>query len=268
MKIGCIIPIRLSSERLPGKAILEGVDKPMVCHLLDQVFAAKHIEKNIDVVVCTTCDEADDPLAEIVTSYGASIFRGSRDDLIKRFHDAVIQFGFDAIIQVDGDDILCSTEYMDTTMDHLLANKHLDVVSVAGLPLGCASKSFTAAALNKVYQNYQTQENDTGFGYFFTKSGICAHEEIKVSDPSHIYDSVRLTLDYEDDLIVFRNILKALYKDECGIKLADVVSYLVSNPEVAQISLHLNEQYWSRTSDKVCLEYIDEKGHLQQITLN
>ena len=100
MKIGALIPIRLASERLPGKAIVEVAGKPLVCHLLDRVFESKYISDKRDVIVCTTEDSSDDKLAHIVTNYGASIFRGSTDDIIKRFNDAIIEYKLDYILQV------------------------------------------------------------------------------------------------------------------------------------------------------------------------
>ena len=39
MKIGALIPARLSSERLPGKALAQICDRPMIAHLLDRVAA-------------------------------------------------------------------------------------------------------------------------------------------------------------------------------------------------------------------------------------
>ena len=54
MKIGSLIPIRLASERLPGKALIEVAGKPLVCHLIDRVFECKYIRNKKDVIVCTT----------------------------------------------------------------------------------------------------------------------------------------------------------------------------------------------------------------------
>jgi spore coat polysaccharide biosynthesis protein SpsF (cytidylyltransferase family) len=267
MKIGCIIPIRLASERLPGKALKMAAGKPMVCHLLDQVWATRSIRDFQDAVVCTTEDASDDPLVRVVTACGASVFRGDRDDLIKRFRDAIRARGFDAVIQVDGDDILCASEYMDATMERLLADANLDVVTVAGLPLGCAAKSFTAAAMEKVFRHYKTTQNDTGFSYFFTRTGICSHAEIAAVDPRHRHDTARLTLDYEEDLAVFRAVIDALYTDGSGFSLSDVVSYLKAHPDIAGLNLHLEEEYVRRTKEKAKLEYFDETGATRLIPI-
>ena len=108
-------PHRMSSERLPGKALLDICGRPMCYHLFDRVAASSFITDISKIVVCTTHHSSDDVLVEAVTRYGCSIFRGDEDDIIKRFYDANKKFGFDYMIQADGDDPLSATEYMDKT---------------------------------------------------------------------------------------------------------------------------------------------------------
>ena len=267
MKTGALIPIRLASERLPGKAILEVAGKPLVCHLLDRVFACKHISDKKDVIVCTTEDQSDDKLTEVVKAYGASIYRGSTDDIIKRFNDAIIEFGLDYILQVDGDDILCATEYMDLTMDTLFADNSLDIVTCEGLPLGVASKSFTRQAMDKVYKAYQTHINDTGFIYFFTKTGLCKEKTIQAVSQNHILDGARLTLDYSVDLEVFTRIIEAINNTPRNLEFRSVVNYLKQHPDVMEINANLDEEYWQRTRDKAKLSFTDGDGFTKLIKI-
>ena len=206
MNIGALIPIRLASERLPRKALIKICGRPVVYHLLDRIAACRHIKNISSVVVCCTKDESDDELVEVVSEYGAAVFRGERDDILKRFSDAIQHFGFDAVVQADGDDPLSATEYMDLTMDHLLSSQGTDIVSAHGIPLGTSTKSFSSNAINKVLKSYLTKHNDTGFIDFFTKTGICRHAEIPPTTANHVHEKARLTLDYIEDLKLFEKI--------------------------------------------------------------
>ena len=266
MKIGALIPIRLASERLPNKAIREICGKPIVCHLLDRVFASKYIEKK-NAVVCTTKEESDDRLADIVESYGASVFRGSTNDIIKRFYDAIVEYDFSAVIQVDGDDILCDPLYMDLTMDKLLRDSTLGIVTCEGLPLGIASKSFTRAAMEIVYHQYQTQNNDTGFIYFFTKAGLCKKDVVHPLKKEHVLDEARLTLDYDEDLELFTRIYESLYQKGHVFSLEEALNVLRNNPEWMKINSVLNEEYWERTREKARLEYVGINGEVESIKI-
>lgn len=262
---GALIPVRLASERLPSKVLLEICGRPVLWHLLDRVCASRHLAK-CDVVVCTTQEPSDDRLVPAVEEYGCSVFRGSSDDIILRFREAMTTHGFDAVIQVDGDDPLSATEYMDLTMDTLLADPSLDIVTCEGLPLGVATKSFTRAAMEKVFQHYKTERNDTGFIYFFTKTGLCKQAVVRPLSPDHVLDEARLTLDYERDLEVFRRIFEALYRPgEPPFDLTAVVRFLRGDPEIMAINRVLDEGYWQRTREKAQLEYTDASGVVRKI---
>jgi spore coat polysaccharide biosynthesis protein SpsF len=265
--LGALIPIRLSSERLPGKALLPVMGKPVVHYLLDRVFACRYLSPD-RTVVCTTADAGDDPLVAAVESYGARVFRGSRDDIIRRFHDAMVENGFDAVVQVDGDDPLSATEYMDATMERLLSDPAIDIVTCDGLPLGTAVKSFTRRAMDKVFAQYRTQQNDTGFIYFFTKSGLCRHEVIGPLSERHVQKTARLTLDYTADLEVFTAIFEALEKPGRPASHADVVTFLNANPKLVAHNLHVEADYWSRTAKKAGhLSFVDDAGQVRTVTL-
>jgi len=260
MKIGALIPIRFASERLPGKALKDICGRPVVHHLLDRVVASRHIADPRHVVVCATTEATDDALVPAVDNYGCSVFRGAVDDIIRRFGDAMAAHGFDAVIQADGDDPLSATEYMDLTMDRLLADRSLDIVTAKGLPLGTATKSFTRGAMNKVLAAYRTERNDTGFIYLFTRSGLCSHAEIDPISPDHVHATARLTLDYPVDLELFRRIFAALYRPGEVFGLAEVVRFLNANPELVELNRHTEAQYWRRTAEKARLEYVDGEG--------
>lgn len=264
MKTGALIPIRLASERLPNKALKEICGRPVVHHLLDRVAACRYVGRE-NAVVCTTEDASDDPLVAAVEAYGARVFRGDRDDLIRRFRDAIEAFGFDAVVQVDGDDPLTETAYMDLTMERLLADPSLGIVWSEGLPLGVNCKSFTRAAMERVYAHYRQGQNDTGFIYFFTKTGLVKTDVVKPVSPDHVLDGVRLTLDYDADFEVFRRIFEALYRPGEVFGLAEVVRWLKAHPEVAAINANLDEEYWARTREKAQLEYRDAAGELRRI---
>ena len=259
MRIGALIPIRLSSERLPGKALLPVSGRPVMHYLLDRIAATKHVARE-NMVVCTTTDAEDDRLVAAVEGYGASVFRGDRDDIVKRFRDAVRHFGFDAVVQVDGDDPLTETLYMDLTLERLLADPKLGIVWSEGLPLGVNCKSFTAKALETVSEHYRAGQNDTGFIYYFTKTDLVEKAIVRPISADHVMDGVRLTLDYDVDFELFRKILEALDRDDHVAPLAEIIRFLRAHPEVAAINSGLDEQYWQRTRQKVNLAYTDTRG--------
>jgi spore coat polysaccharide biosynthesis protein SpsF len=257
MKIGALVPVRLSSQRMPAKALMPIVGKPAILHLLDRLFASRYLTPH-DVVICTTTDRTDDPLVSLARSVEAGVFRGSRDNIIDRLHSAVSEYGFDAVIEADGDDICCDTTYMDLCMDHLLRDPELGTVLTEGLPLGIGAKAIRVSALRTVWGSHITHQNDTGFMYYFTRTGLCKVARIKPLKPEHVHQKARLTLDYPEDLAFFRALFEEL---NCGgppFGIDAIVSLLRRRPDLVDLNSMVDDKYWKRTHQLAQLEYRKE----------
>lgn len=254
MKLGALVPIRLGSSRLPKKALREIGGKPAVCHLLDRIFSMEELEPK-SVIICTTHDPLDDELVGVVEKYGASCYRGDSDDLIKRLYNAMKQFDLDAAVQVDGDDIVAEPYYMSLTIKTLLLNPGVDCVSCGGLPIGAATKSFTRNAMENVFSKYLTKNNDTGFGSYFTETSICNHIILPPCCKKHVCDRVRLTLDYEEDLIFFSALFDEFKNRSDIFHLEDIVELVATDPEIAEINWFLQDEYMKRFHSMKKVEY-------------
>jgi spore coat polysaccharide biosynthesis protein SpsF len=254
MRIGALVPVRLASERLPGKALLPLAGRPVITHLLDRLFASRYLSPS-NVIVCMTTEQTDDPLVPVVESTGARVFRGSRDDIIDRFYQAVRSFGFDVVIQADGDDPCADTLYMDLCVEQLLADETLGIVMAEGLPLGLASNAFRAAALETVWRHHVTEQNDTGFMFYFTRTGLCKTSSVKPITPGHQHESARLTLDYPEDLTFFGVLFDLLSDQGEPFGVEQIVSLLRMRPELLEINAGFNERFWQRTRELMRLEF-------------
>lgn len=254
MHIGALVPVRLASERLPGKALLPIAGRPMLAHLLDRLFTSRYLAPD-RVVVCTTEDPADDALLPVVEAAGVRIFRGSRDDIIDRFYQAVRTFGFDVVIQADGDDPCTDPFYIDLCMERLLADESLGIVLTEGLPLGLGSKAIRASAIRTVWEHHLSRRNDTGFIYYFTRTGLCRAETVGPVSSEHRHELARLTLDYPEDLEFFLALFGELYREGEVFGLDAIVSLLRRRPDLLAINEGLDEQYWRRTRELSRLEY-------------
>ena len=261
MKIGAIIPIRLNSQRLPRKALMKIQNKPVLYLLLDRICSSKFLKKE-NVVICMTNKCYDDELENYVNEYGAGVYRGHPDDLIKRIYDCMNYYQFDIAAQIDGDDILADPEYMDLCISKLIEDSSIDVVTSKGLPLGISTKAFTNNAVNKVFSKYKTEQNDTGFGSYFTETDICVNHQIEPISESHIFDKVRLTLDYIEDFNLFKRIFNELYVEGKTIRLDQIVELLKSNPEITEINYFLQEEYMKRWTNKRNISYEANDGKI------
>lgn len=239
---GAFIPVRLDSERLPRKALSKIAGKTVLEHLIHRIEAVKQIVSKRDIVVCTTTDSSDDDLQKLANEVGVSCFRGEKNDLIKRFYDANQIFNFEEILQIDGDDPLVPPEYSELTLEKL-CNEGVDVACTKDLMFGLNVKAFTRQALHKVYEAYETLDNETGFGLYFLNEELCHVEYVEPTKSSHSNNKVRLTLDYPEDLAVISAVIRSIPSSHPAPFSADALVGVLEEHE------HLRSINWKRQRD-------------------
>ena len=250
LSTGAFIPVRLDSERLPRKALSKIAGKTVLEHLIQRVEAVKQIVSKRDIVICTTTDSSDDDLQELANEVGVSCFRGEKNDLIKRFHDANQIFNFEEILQIDGDDPLVPPEYSELTLEKL-CNDAVDVACTKDLMFGLNVKAFTRQALHKVYDAYQTLDNETGFGLYFLNEELCNVEYVEPTKSSHSNSKVRLTLDYPEDLAVISTVIRSIPSSHPAPFSADaVVGVLEENENLHAINWKRQRDYQVRGTER------------------
>jgi spore coat polysaccharide biosynthesis protein SpsF len=80
--VKAFVQARMSSTRFPGKVLAPLHGQPIVVHVVRAAGAAVGPD---NVVVATSDEASDDPLAEYLDSAGVSCFRGPLEDVLERF---------------------------------------------------------------------------------------------------------------------------------------------------------------------------------------
>ncbi len=120
-----VVQARLGSRRFPGKVLrpLEGAD-PATAGLtvLDWVLSRLQAATTIDtLVVATSTDPGDDPLADHVTARGHRIHRGDLHDVLARFRDAALAHAADTVVRITADCPLVDPGVVDRVVEAHLA---------------------------------------------------------------------------------------------------------------------------------------------------
>ncbi len=264
MKIGGLVHARMTSERLPGKGLADIRGKPALAYLFERLAASKYLTIET-IVLCIPDTSANEPLAEFAASVGVNVHRGSENDLIERFAGAVAAYGYDAVIQADGDDICIDPFYADLAMDTLLENESVDIVLSRGLPLSVNTKAIRARAIENVHRHYLPADNGSGAFLYFTETPLCVVHEIHALSPDHVHERARLTLDYPEDLAFFEAFFEALERKGVAspASLGEIVQLLRERPELIEINAFRNDEYWDRSNEVITgerLRYRTENG--------
>ena len=115
----CLIQARTESVRLPGKALIKLGGHPVLEWVIRRIKSSKKITK---VVLATTTNASDDSISELAKELGIEVFRGSQDDVLSRFADALEKFPADVVIRVCADNPFVSGSEIDLLISDYLSN--------------------------------------------------------------------------------------------------------------------------------------------------
>mgnify|MGYP006141706801 CR=1 FL=1 len=230
------IPVRLSNTRLPNKALKLVDGKPIILYLIERVKKSKKIR---NVIVCTTTNESESPLVSLLEKNNISVFRGDEKDILNRYLQASKKFDTDFIISVDGDDVYTDPSYIDEIVS-IFEKDNPDYVDMVNFPFGIASVGIKVSALEKICKIKTTDNTETGYRLFFTENKIFNIFELKFSDDLQYPKNLRLTLDYEEDLVLAKKILDMLGND---FHLFDILQLFQNSPDLLKITENLEKKY-------------------------
>jgi spore coat polysaccharide biosynthesis protein SpsF len=159
MKVLCIVQARMGSERLPGKVMKEINGQPMISYTLNSLRKSKYIDK---IVLATSTQEINDPLAEYVDKNNLEVFRNDNEDnVLERYKLASDKYGGNIIIRVTGDCPLINPIIVDHVVTKFLMYDYdyvrLDVPGT--FQRGFDVEIFSKVALDKVYNKVCSDEN-------------------------------------------------------------------------------------------------------------
>lgn len=144
-RVRVVLQARTSSSRLPAKVLLPLGGLPLIVLAARRVSSSRH-----ELVVATSTEPSDDRLAAVLADAGLTVVRGSLDDVLGRFVDAVSDLGDeDVVVRLTGDNPVPDREVVETLVDEFVESG-LDYLKLSDeLPYGLAAAAFTAGALRR-----------------------------------------------------------------------------------------------------------------------
>ncbi len=236
-KVGMIIQARMSSTRLPGKTLKKILGKPMIFRILERVKRCQKLDK---IIVAIPKSKKDDILYDYLKSLKVNVFRGSENNLIKRFYMTAKKFNLKYIVRLPADNPLPDWNEIDRLIKFHLRKKDLNLFSSNLQPLGrskyidgIGAEMFNIQMLEKLIKNPKLQKNKEHLtlNFFNIKNNKSVNSEhfnvgYPKSPKSIAYPKLVLDVNFKKQYTLIKKIYEHLYVKNEKFNTKDVIKFL------------------------------------------
>jgi glutamate-1-semialdehyde 2,1-aminomutase len=234
MKVVAIIQARMNSMRLPNKVMMKINNTPIIELLIDRLSKSKLINQ---IVLATSDNESNIPLAKYVKSLGYEVFAGSEEDVLDRYYHAAKFSEADIVVRITGDCPLVDVDIVDEVIKGFI-NSNAEYASNRepptypdGLDVEVISIK-TLQDANKKVMDDSHREHVTPY--------IIKTEAYKKFYLKHSEDlsGERWTIDEPEDFTVIQNIFNFFHPVK-DFSWKEIMQLRESNPKLFEQNQHL-----------------------------
>ncbi len=212
------LQVRLTSSRLPGKALLPLAGKPVIVHVME---AMRAVDTDQHWLVT---DEGSAPrLERLAGECGYSLYAGDPENVLRRFCDAAQHAAVDTIVRVTGDNPLTSRDLSERSL-RLMRDSGADYAGITGTPLGTGVEVLRTSALqdllSRTTDRYEIEHVSPGLYRNPHRYRVVTRH----AEESLYFPSLRVTLDTEEDYDFLQELFKQLYTGK-PIELPELIAY-------------------------------------------
>lgn len=232
----------MTSTRLPGKVLKPAIGKPMLELMVERL---RRVPSLAGIVIATTTNATDDPVAALAARLGVGCWRGSEDDVLMRVLDAARYYDVDVIVETTGDCPLIDPQAIEDCIQ-VYREAQVDYVSNVlerSYPIGMDTQVFATAVLADVARRTSDSTDHEHVSLY-----IYRHPELytlrNVPAPAPLRrPELALTLDTPADYALISAVFEALYPSNPAFTLGDVLALLDARPELAALNAEVRRKH-------------------------
>lgn len=215
-----ITQARTGSTRLPGKVLLKVQGKELLKIHLDRLNECKKVDQ---IIVATTINKEDEIIANHCKDWGFSVSRGSVDDVLDRYYQAVKEVKPTWVVRVTSDCPLIDPALVDAVVSMAQVND-IDYCSngfIENYPDGQDVEVFKFSALEKAWHNAVLKsEREHVTPYLKTNSDVKGGSIFKGLNFPCAYDlaEIRMTVDEHLDFELVEKLILDLGFDKTWLE--------------------------------------------------
>lgn len=237
-----IVQARMGSTRLPAKVLAEISGKPMLAWVVDRARLAQSLD---EVIVATSVEDQDQPIADLCKEQSYACCRGSMTDVLDRYHQCAGAADAEVIVRLTADCPLIDPGLIDMTVQAFVnadspvafATNRLpwDRTYPIGLDIEVCSKEVLDIAWREAEQQHQ-REHVMPFIYEHPERFAVLELRSEID-----YSDMRWTVDTQADLSLIRIIVERLGRRE-DFSWLEVLALFEADPELKQVNIDVRQK--------------------------
>lgn len=231
--IRAVVQARLSSTRLPGKALADVGGEPMLALLLQRLERARALD---GIVVATSVDARDDQLEHFCRERGTEIVRGPLDDVLGRFVGA-LRGDERAVVRITADCPLIDPKTVDAVVELFTAEPgtaYAHNIDPRTYPDGLDVEVIAADALRDAGQTATAAADREHVTPAIRRDPKQYPARVLELDPS--LGHLRWTVDLPEDLEFVRAVVERLGDRRYDADLDEILAAVRANPSLADFA--------------------------------
>ena len=225
-RVVAIVQARMTSTRLPGKVLADLCGRPALAALIARTRQSRLLDA---IVVATTVNATDDPLAGLCAELGVPVYRGDEADVLGRYREAAAFAEADTVVRITGDCPMIDPGVIDQAIA-MYAHGDWDYVS------NCNIRTYPDGLDVEVFSRAALEEADREANHAFLREHVTPY--IRGTRPEYgsgafkvgqlVFDAdfghIRWTLDTADDLQRIRRLVSALGENYTWLQALSVAT--------------------------------------------
>lgn len=242
MKTVIIVQARMGSTRLPGKILKEVLGKPLLEYQVERIRWVKLAD---EIVIATTLNDTDRVIVDLCDRLAIPHFRGSEQDVLRRYMEAARAFDADVVVRLTSDCPIIDPEIVDRVIryyfDHTLEFDYVSNTLSRTYPQGMDTEVFPFSVLEEAFQE-ATESYDREHVTPFIYRHDHRYRLCNVAYPEN-HSHHRWTVDTLDDYLLIRKIIEKLYPTNPRYGMREVLDLFEQNQDLSRIHAHREERY-------------------------
>lgn len=228
IKTVLITQARTGSSRLPGKVLMEVKNTPLLKIHLDRLSQSRNIDK---IIIATTINKEDDIIEKIGKDWGYEVYRGSENDVLDRFYQAVQKIKPTWVVRVTSDCPLIDPFLVDKVLEITMAeNKDYGAnVIDETFPDGQDVEVFKFSALEKAWNEANKLSEREHVTPYIRNNSVLKSGNLfsAISYKNNIdYSKIRMTVDEQKDFELINKIIIELGTEQSWLEYTE---YIINN---------------------------------------